>query len=1406
LFILAVAALVIGWWWNAARTARAVIDPSCAGNVCSATAGVGGQDVEYSWTQNHDGADASLKVRFRSGPYSANANPVRFKITVSQPFSSHAALKNPSPGTSLPPSETVNDTDTSIERSAPSSLAGQTFDFTLELRYASPPPGTIAVTLEFAQYGAGQTVGPFNVFLDAASPSNRDEGESMDALYGAGYRECNDGTDNDLDYRADCADADCAGEEMSPSSVCESPETTCNDDLDNDGNGKTDCGDPLCNGRPGNAAGTKFCGPENGGVSHANCADGFDNDRNSETDCTDDSPGTGCWRSDFQDCRSSESSCIDNIDNDRDKDYDEGRDANAGTGVDCRDYDCKGQGNCTTNERKRYDSGSGTFVDDASQCFSGVDEDLDDDVDCADVDCLGVVFGAQRCAGYEAYLPQDPLGDGDPLPLFYFNFCSDTIDNDGDVLADAQDLDCKNRFGECGPSPATEDYTFLSCSDALDNDVDTTIDCADAQCRSGGKLGRAGCLDTDCGAPPAYDALETDAAVCAASENSSAVCGDGLDNDADGQADCADAGCTAPAQRHGPTVGSQGPPYFCGAESGAVTCHDGADNDSDAGTDCFDSACQDAVQCARRPATGGWTVAVPFTCLPIPFTVPPAPIVAGGGTQFSYTGRIHVSGSGETFQIRFIGSGTYTSLTIVVGDAVNTAQSLPFPMTNCSLAGTGASQMQYLSTDPEVGTIFEKAGETLNGFDVTLTCTPTSATPTAADDFSVGIVANRNGAVEFGENTGVLQIYENTAPTLPNPAIDAEGIVSGTVDVPVGGSVRFQALPDTDPSGICRCGFTLEGAYVESADGNCLVTTGPFANDNPTYDIAASAVDGADNRSATSTPQVIAVNVVPSVLQNLVLGVDANGATVRTFRGGETMNLTAVGFRTDTASDFAAPNDECRVYVYDASWSGGLAATASMIETAFGTDLTCLGTYLVPAALAAGRYWIFVEATDSSGDVIRSNVQPFLKCDNGDLGIGDCKDADFDNDGTPEGRYTPNASYAPPGPQYFGDPTPRACDNCVNFYNPNQRDEDANGIGDSCEAGAVGRCKYKRCGSTPNDLTPGPYCLNDEGCDIEGGESCIVVHQEMCTINCSDDSDCSPPTAALSGTCSLDWGLCAGPAADEGNCCFVNADCLSNECTALVKPFLETFSGQLYSAGDLQAAEEPPLANASFCLQANGLITNFSSASGCELAGSPVYELPKKEKGYVGSFGALDVNGILNGKYGQLDTPASLPDQLGGKIYYFPNGLTVNAPITFKNSTGIARANGLVVVKGDLTIAADLAYQDQNESDLKHLASIGWIVLKQDDDSGGDILIQGGVRSVVGAFFAEDVIDTGESSVQLTATGMFVGKNLTFRRTYASRTAGSEQVRFDARVILNPPPGMADVTRSLPGFKSVPGQ
>ena len=78
-----------------------------------------------------------------------------------------------------------------------------------------------------------------------------------------------------------------------------------------------------------------------------------------------------------------------------------------------------------------------------------------------------------------------------------------------------------------------------------------------------------------------------------AKEDTSALCADHLDNDANGQIDCADPGCIA-------FCGAGGSP---GAENTAELCADGLDNDGDGLIDCEDSGCCASVECDTQPTS-----------------------------------------------------------------------------------------------------------------------------------------------------------------------------------------------------------------------------------------------------------------------------------------------------------------------------------------------------------------------------------------------------------------------------------------------------------------------------------------------------------------------------------------------------------------------------------------------------------------------------------------------------------------------------------------------------------------------------------------------------------------------------------------------------------------------------------
>ncbi|TNF32443.1 MAG: hypothetical protein EP329_10200 [Deltaproteobacteria bacterium] len=101
------------------------------------------------------------------------------------------------------------------------------------------------------------------------------------------------------------------------------------------------------------------------------------------------------------------------------------------------------------------------------------------------------------------------------------------------------------------------------CGDGLDNDVD----------------GRADCVDPDCADEPACD----EAAV--------GGCGNGVDDDGDGMTDCRDRDCLAAAG--------------CDeAAAGDGACGDGVDDDGDGRTDCDDAQCRlaEGAGCGAPPA------------------------------------------------------------------------------------------------------------------------------------------------------------------------------------------------------------------------------------------------------------------------------------------------------------------------------------------------------------------------------------------------------------------------------------------------------------------------------------------------------------------------------------------------------------------------------------------------------------------------------------------------------------------------------------------------------------------------------------------------------------------------------------------------------------------------------------
>ncbi|MEK7511443.1 MAG: hypothetical protein AAB575_00270 [Patescibacteria group bacterium] len=272
-------------------------------------------------------------------------------------------------------------------------------------------------------------------------------------------------------------------------------------------------------------------------------------------------------------------------------------------------------------------------------------------------------------------------------------------------------------------------------------------------------------------------------------------------------------------------------------------------------------------------------------------------------------------------------------------------------------------------------------------------------------------------------------------------------------------------------------------------------------------------------------------------------------------------------------------------------------------------------------------------------------------------------------------------------------------------------------------------------------------------------------------------------------------------------------------------PYVETVAGDIYAGAGLGSLFQgiAPIGkyNATYMLQSNGDIIHFASdcedAGGCESAEGWVsdnvgkLELPKQENNYRGSLGILDIKGLLAGQYGKVEkisTSSQIGNALAGKVYYAKDDLTIDSAKTFLNSLNSVKASGTIVVRGDLHLDAASFYQTNTVKSLKNLASVGWIVLKKSDGSGGNIYIDPAVENLVGNFFAEGKIytgTTGDSKTEnsLRIDGLLVASGFSLQRQFTDweTREPAERIVYDGRVISNTPPGFADLTKALPLWK-----
>jgi hypothetical protein len=351
-----------------------------------------------------------------------------------------------------------------------------------------------------------------------------------------------------------------------PHDGVEGTEDTCHDRIDNNGNHMVDCRDPGC-------------------LEHGFCNQVIPLSVYISPEGR--TPGTNCWR--------------------------HTRDAiTAGQTADQLHAACANDpsGRCVYLPGAPHTSSVGDCsitvdpVVELTTCDDRIDNDDDGHFDCGDAGCVGI---------YEACCVVEVSND----------LCRNLVDDDGNGFADCQENSCKHPQFDFITACKTETWIGQpsNCRNHLDDDRDHFIDCADKECLGDplctevcdnhvddNEDGRTDCLDPNCFGLPgpvsaacsahadmpsctadtanhcgwATSPLDTGSPHCSAlcpviTENTDALCTDGLDNDGNEYVDCADRSCASTAR--------------CMLEHTRAACSDGLDNDGNGYIDCADFSC-----------------------------------------------------------------------------------------------------------------------------------------------------------------------------------------------------------------------------------------------------------------------------------------------------------------------------------------------------------------------------------------------------------------------------------------------------------------------------------------------------------------------------------------------------------------------------------------------------------------------------------------------------------------------------------------------------------------------------------------------------------------------------------------------------------------------------------------------
>ncbi len=242
-----------------------------------------------------------------------------------------------------------------------------------------------------------------------------------------------------------------------------------------------------------------------------------------------------------------------------------------------------------------------------SPCSNSIDEDIDYNTSCQDLDCNGSIGGSD-CARGNAYCE---FGSE--------TTCNDCFDNEGDGNYDCADLDCDLKSGsstnssiKChyyGEGNQTQYNSSLyswvfACVDLFDNDQDDAVDCEDRTfCWQRGGTS----LTLPC---PAYE------------NNTALWCHDGINNDYDNRTDCADYDCWNVSYANA-TYSARCPDNESQDKFGnfkPLQCFDSLDNDLDSPIQKY-SGLGTNIDCADIDCNGVTHPTLNVTCMPFEYNL-----------------------------------------------------------------------------------------------------------------------------------------------------------------------------------------------------------------------------------------------------------------------------------------------------------------------------------------------------------------------------------------------------------------------------------------------------------------------------------------------------------------------------------------------------------------------------------------------------------------------------------------------------------------------------------------------------------------------------------------------------------------------------------------------------------------